>query len=552
MLPPRVIKDWIQSVSPPDGLAYKRKREDCYENNGKDDSGHHLKRRRQRREKSPEDCRLLSMAPSTPPPSNNLSSSNSLPTLPPKQGQKRGSTELADNESDDVFIEGAHFEHTPKPKPKNTSRKAQSAGSSPAKRSKPRKKPISRIPQLNFLSKPVNSTPLDEKGLPEDVKLLHEKIVGAASFKDQIVPHELREILQSSAPFSNFPRIFREPEQSAPDKDTFESEVKRAVAIALKKDRAEQRHHTLDRICQAAATSDNSKRPEPGWNHHVHTPILDIVFGSLVDPDRTMHASEWQSCKIAVRHEAVMTTTMADDTIPQNNYPTYASSVSRDSPAASYTTSDQSYSVSFNEAAPDQVHSSSGTKKVDYVLVMQLHPENPLWKQIQTYAFKPEQGFAYVNQTLQDSLLLHPIAASIETKPVLPQTDSLVQLGFWTAAWHQRMYTIRHKIFPLGSTEDKPSSKLPKLITLPLIAVKGHYWFIYYACDRGSSIEISGPANLGSTLTMADLYALIASLGFVKDWIYSAFYDGIFAWFNYDNLHEYWRSSEAVGVISGS
>ncbi|KAI0436897.1 hypothetical protein F4803DRAFT_556558 [Xylaria telfairii] len=145
------------------------------------------------------------------------------------------------------------------------------------------------------------------------------------------------------------------------------------------------------------------------------------------------------------------------------------------------------------------------------------------------------EGLGYgVNQTLLTDLLYVPIAVSIETKIASSQADPLVQLSLWTAAWHKRMYALRHHLFPLPPQSYLPPGSRrmhPRLVSVPVIEVVSHEWFIYFTCYRGQSINVYGPLRLGSTTSTLEICTLVASLECVKRWIKTTFLKGIENWF---------------------
>jgi hypothetical protein len=107
---------------------------------------------------------------------------------------------------------------------------------------------------------------------------------------------------------------------------------------------------------------------------------------------------------------------------------------------------------------------------------------------------------------MYEPITLKPIGVSIETKSNAVGEDGSVQLGIWTAAWHRRIHELL--LVPHGS-----------IVTLPLVLCHGHAWTLYFACDRGSRIEILGPIDLGGTRTLSFTYSLFAALQELCRWV---------------------------------
>ncbi|KAI1186544.1 hypothetical protein F5B17DRAFT_441007 [Nemania serpens] len=293
-------------------------------------------------------------------------------------------------------------------------------------------------------------------------------------------------------------------------------------------------HVALLRIVRAAMKSEEYKRSEAAWNNHVHAPLLELVFGS--DPWDSEGPDADQP--VVARFEAVIGATIVGATIPfimpsQLDQPDLACSISLDS-SAEGTDMNSDRGIDLAKLNLAQLHSRRESKKVDYVLVMYINEKEKLRQVIYDSCFEATLGYGYVNQTLPLNLLYNPIAVSIKTSITSSKTDPLVQLGLWMAAWHKRMYELRDCLFPLTPQAYLPSGSVrthPKLVSVPIIEVVSHEWSMYFACDLGQSIRIYGPLRLGSTTTLLEIYALVASLEHVKKWIESTFRTGIEAWF---------------------
>ena len=70
------------------------------------------------------------------------------------------------------------------------------------------------------------------------------------------------------------------------------------------------------------------------------------------------------------------------------------------------------------KANPDQVHSRTASRKVDYVVVIDIVENDPLFVAIHRASFK-SSGKLHINQTNYTAIRTSPIAISIETKASL-------------------------------------------------------------------------------------------------------------------------------------
>lgn len=279
---------------------------------------------------------------------------------------------------------------------------------------------------------------------------------------------------------------------------------------------------TLRFIHHLAQDSCVHQRDESAWNNLVHTPLLQLVFASDIEPVTELGEVEGipdvtQDAKIRVRAEPVMSANIAGDSIPflrkgLNGSDELACSVSAESLLVSEK-SDAGNNLSLS------MMRSRGVK-VDYVLALDVPEGTPLRKAIKKLI--RESPLPHVNQTPYRPLKESPIAVSIETKTETSGQDPLIQLGVWTAAWYQRMYDLRLQLTGPGPK--------PQLISVPLIQVVGHQWQVYFAQDMGASLNIHGPVPLGSTASILQIYGLLASLEAVKQWIEGAFCTGLEAW----------------------
>ena len=198
-------------------------------------------------------------------------------------------------------------------------------------------------------------------------------------------------------------------------------------------------------------------------------------------------------------------------------------------------------------------HTRVESNLVDYVFVLDLAADDPLQKVTEELLLREmhlhivqdvAKGLPpHLNQTAYKAVWNSLIAVSIEAKYGTVSGDPLARLGIWVAAWHIRMKKLRFdrglQVLSIPTTVasiTEPSSVAPlhpaRLVSLPLILTDGATWQIYYACDCGDHIEISGPFQLGSTLTLASTYQLLACLRAIKEWVKVTFYKEMRRWFH--------------------
>ncbi|KAH6628747.1 hypothetical protein F5144DRAFT_580029 [Chaetomium tenue] len=129
---------------------------------------------------------------------------------------------------------------------------------------------------------------------------------------------------------------------------------------------------------------------------------------------------------------------------------------------------------------------------------------------------QPDSWPLTVNQTDYTPLTRSPVAVAIGTKALAldaSMEEGRVQFAVWTAAWHRRMEALG-----IGNRGQTP------LPTLPLILTMGHEWTLYFACDRGTTIEILRAMDIGSTNDLEGVYKLLDVLRLLADWIDDVFY----------------------------
>ncbi|KAI0534858.1 hypothetical protein GGR58DRAFT_34444 [Xylaria digitata] len=127
-----------------------------------------------------------------------------------------------------------------------------SGSESPTKRAKTGLNSRESLPRLE---KPVLLTKLEGNvaHIPQDIKALYKNIRAVAQDKQRIVPHEVRSQIEAA------------DDDDIPDSTFRDLGQKQANALAT--------HSTICSIVRVAGVSENYKRLEAGWNHHVHTPL---------------------------------------------------------------------------------------------------------------------------------------------------------------------------------------------------------------------------------------------------------------------------------------
>ncbi|KAI1124007.1 hypothetical protein F5Y10DRAFT_250670 [Nemania abortiva] len=419
--------------------------------------------------------------------------------------------------------------------------------------------PVESIHDLYLLEKPIQIKPLisGSGDLPEDVKSLCDTIQNTSDFKAGVFPGEIRDRIEAFAGRTMPPHCYRDPNPE---------NILESFATFT----------TLCRIVDASWSSLSNRRCEDAWNNVVHTPLLELIFGShpLNVKSRALSQDE-QKKSVAVRFEPVMSATIAYEWVPRlrrgatseqikktTNLSDVACSLSAGS-AASYTSSeleDASHVTVFK----DLMHTPADSKKVDYVLVLDILDGTTLKtvisdliqrESVKARGAQPQVPPAHVNQTTYRPIKDSPIAVSIETKQDYSSRDPLLQLCIWIGAWHRRMkslYSARcldildnlsHGIDLSDQAGDQrpPTTQSsreipanPRIVSIPLIVATGYQWQIYFACDRDTSIELYGPLTMGSTATILDAYALLFSLQEIKKWVETKFYTAMKFWFQCD------------------
>lgn len=328
------------------------------------------------------------------------------------------------------------------------------------------------------------------KKLPNDLHTLYSQLN-----TEKIFPHELREdeIFDIYPPSS-----FQDP---------------RSSAYAMT---AQEEWDMVQGWLQDAADCHDLGRHKDGWMAFVYVPILRYIFDSkpLETDVMVPRCKEDKKRRMGTRLELVTSARIAVYSAPWERIP--GANGNYDAlPGAD----DSSSATELLPTLPGNI----STKKLDFVVVLDLNPEEPFQRLINNHILG--MGSHHVNQTQYEAIKRSLVAVSI--KMTLASKDPMVQLAYWTAAWHKRMASLRRN-------QGREAGPADRLVSLPLIQVVRHQWSIYYAVDMGTSIKIYGPQAIGSTSTgggVGDIYALISSLRSIKQWIETTYRRSMESWF---------------------
>ncbi|KLU85746.1 hypothetical protein MAPG_04766 [Magnaporthiopsis poae ATCC 64411] len=317
--------------------------------------------------------------------------------------------------------------------------------------------PVKRTVALGFLSKPVSF-----KGVADDLaaqltddaaRELLSQITRIADWKTGFIPGAARDTIQREVPNGkHWPSHWFQEGGQDEDRET----------------RAAQRQfEILSDIVFEAKRSTTWVRGELAWNNLVHAPLLKLAARSASG-----------SRNGGVVCEPAMGAGIANAWLP-----------------------------GIAKEQDEKRDAVAAGKMVDFVLALNVRgrPTNePLHNAVLKLVGREPVMIQSINQTNYEPLVLNPIGVSIETKCNTGSADGNVQLGVWTAAWHQRMQSL------LQSPVD---------ITMPLLLCHGHDWNLYFACDRGHEIAIIGPIPIGGTHKLESVYPLFAVLIEICKWV---------------------------------
>ncbi|KAJ3455186.1 hypothetical protein MRS44_013786 [Fusarium solani] len=155
-----------------------------------------------------------------------------------------------------------------------------------------------------------------------------------------------------------------------------------------------------------------------------------------------------------------------------------------------------------------------GGKMIDYALLLQ--PDRDLAIRIADFVdgFDGPRSF---NQSTHGPLCYEPTGVLVETKvDIRRRAEGKAQLGVWLAAWYGRVA----KFAPLPPEDPGTLANLP---FLPVLLVVCENWELYFAFDRDGEVEVCGPLEIGSTVTVDGSYRLLAVLRLLAGWVNQEF-----------------------------
>ncbi|KAF2965950.1 hypothetical protein GQX73_g7611 [Xylaria multiplex] len=199
---------------------------------------------------------------------------------------------------------------------------------------------------------------------------------------------------------------------------------------------------------------------EPSWNCEVHSPILRLGLTRLK----------------RVRHFNITTATLCPSLLP------------------------------IVEKSGETLQS----KPVDYSLNLVPAPDTSLADAINVFVDTQPPDMRTISPTMYDPVRRWPQAVAIGTRVTSSSSDPLVQLTVWAQATFTRFRQLIHS---------KHGSDGISLLTLPVIAVYGHEWHLWFSRDTTCRFELYGPLKIGSTETLLNTFKLIRSLRTLAEWV---------------------------------
>ncbi|KAH7123388.1 hypothetical protein B0J13DRAFT_566540 [Dactylonectria estremocensis] len=414
-------------------------------------------------------------------------------TTPPSSGpskRQEGSPRKRRREPDNDIFEGPttdappplyDIDQTPKSNASNnrpslpyrlpTSARSSTNPSSTTSSHRRSNSPTKRTQNLQVLEKPIHYIALEDNAtdqLPSDVRLLYNRIYNIAVEHELIFPpqarHEISKAIGRNIRDSWFSGGYTSEEDEVQEGD---GHVSRSFALA--------ELQALQDIKAEARECLRLGRSEAAWNLDVHGPLLKLALAQ-------------HRC---VKKELVTTARIASPFLPPTNIP----------------------------------GSSVESKMIDFVLVLALDgvssdSDKRLDESIQKKIWSQPRDRQFINQTPYPPLQFRTIAVSIETKAAGSAEEGRLQLGVWTAAWHQRM----NDFFNSDSAKTRDSAQRQRtIVTLPLLLSVEHNWKLFFACDRGDRLEVVGEMSVGDTNTLIGLYTIVAVVRELANWVDSTF-----------------------------
>ncbi|POS68888.1 hypothetical protein DHEL01_v212718 [Diaporthe helianthi] len=251
---------------------------------------------------------------------------------------------------------------------------------------------------------------------------------------------------------------------------------------------------------------------EAAWNTTVHYPLLKLAFDDSSEQRRADErirlglgpdlGPDPSRKPVHIRVENITNATVTGDCVPclrDDRAPQTADEQVEDHvfiPAWSlHSLSSSSVASSLGDEAgpaypaPPLALRKTGHKKVDFAIVVDPEPGSTLHKAIEDIRLTMlrDTGLPWLtsmNPSNYGPLREALIAGVVETQVTTASTDPLVQLGLMVAAIHRRLHTLPVQ----GAAGPSAISKTGVLPPWPLLAITGHRWELYFACDGGSKI----------------------------------------------------------------
>ncbi|KAF1997085.1 hypothetical protein P154DRAFT_471486 [Amniculicola lignicola CBS 123094] len=163
-----------------------------------------------------------------------------------------------------------------------------------------------------------------------------------------------------------------------------------------------------------------------------------------------------------------------------------------------------SHALPIKECLPQTGERYSESRLVDFAI--NLIPQSVSDDSLSEWLRSQPKNLRTVNQSLYAPLCRHPTMISIEVEVNGTEEEAWVQIGIWLSAWHERVGQI-------GANQGH------WVITLPVIIVLNHYWYLYLVVDKGLYIEIlQFTESIGDTLSLVKVYRILAVLRRLGEW----------------------------------
>ncbi|KAI0542181.1 hypothetical protein GGR58DRAFT_497534 [Xylaria digitata] len=229
-------------------------------------------------------------------------------------------------------------------------------------------------------------------------------------------------------------------------------------------DQLEYEINRAQEISERANNLAEEGHSEPSWNCEVHSSILRLGLARLN----------------RVRHFNITTATLCPSLLP------------------------------IAEKSGETLQS----KLVDYSLNLVPAHDSLLADAIDNFVDTQSPEMRTISPTMYDPVRRRPQAVAIETKVTSSPSDPLVQLTVWAQATFTRFRQL---------INSKYGSDGVSLLTLPVIAVYGHDWHLWFSHDTAHTFELCGPLKIGSTETLLNTFKLIRSLRTLAEWVETDF-----------------------------